>query len=87
MKIFKNGDFLHISGIFGHKKNFPNNRTRPCFEDIANFCAKIQKKLMMKSRENAKKPVFRQISGNYSRENLIKFYILPFCISMQNFMK
>ena len=30
-KIWKNGDFWHISGIFGWKKFFLKNRTRPCF--------------------------------------------------------
>ena len=59
MKIWKNGDFRHISGIFGRKKIFPKNRTQPCLS-IANthLCAKNQKKLMMESRENAKKTVF-----------------------------
>ena len=42
MKIHKNGDFRHISGI-----------TR--------LCAKNQKKLIMKSRENAKKTGFSKI--------------------------
>ena len=106
----KNGDFRHISGIFGRKKIFLKNRARPYFDycyyaflnkqsvktideisrkcqkigfsgifpafsagkkffskiglghimGIANthLCAKNQKKLMMKSRENAKKSVF-----------------------------
>ena len=34
----------------------------------AHLCAKNQKKLMMKSRENAKKPVFRHISGIFGRK-------------------
>ena len=31
-KICKNGDFRHISGIFGRKKIFLKNRTQSCFE-------------------------------------------------------
>ena len=59
MKIYKNGDFRHISGIFGRKKNFLENLT-PQYLGIPNarFCAKNPKKVMMKPLENAKKPVF-----------------------------
>ena len=32
MKMCKNGDFRHISGIFDRKKMFLKNRTRPSFE-------------------------------------------------------
>ena len=31
-KICKNGDFRHISGIFGRKNFFSKNRTQSCFE-------------------------------------------------------
>ena len=50
MKICKNDDFRQIAGIFDREKIFHKDRTR--------LCAKNQKKLMMKSRENAQKPVF-----------------------------
>ena len=32
MKMCKNGDFRHISGIFGRKKVFLKNRARPYFD-------------------------------------------------------
>ena len=59
MKNCKNGDFRHISGILagkkislkielGHVLNITN----------AHLCGENQKNLMMKSRENAKKPGF-----------------------------
>ena len=59
MKICKNGHFQHISGIFGRKKLF----LKIGLDHIlgipdTHICAKNQKKIMMKSRENAKKPVF-----------------------------
>ena len=63
MKISKNGDFRYISGIYpekilskiglGHVLSIPN----------MHLCAKNQKKLMMKSRENAKKPGFPAFSA------------------------
>ena len=37
---------------------------------ILHLCAKNQQKLMMKYRENAKKPVFRHISGILGRKNM-----------------
>ena len=59
MKICKKDDFRHISGIFGRKKIFSEIGLGHIL-GIANthLCAKNQTKLMMKSRENAKKPVF-----------------------------
>ena len=68
MKICKNGNFRHISGIsngteffskvgLGHVLSIAN----------AHLYGKNQKKLMKKSRENAKKPVFRHISGIFGR--------------------
>ena len=59
MKICKNGDFRHISGIFGRKKLFSKIEIGH-FLGIVNthLCAKNWKKLMMKSREMDKKPVF-----------------------------
>ena len=35
------------------------------------FCAKNQKELMIKSRENAKKAFFRDISGIFGRKNIL----------------
>ena len=63
MKISKNGDFRYISGIYpekllpkiglGHVLSIANTH----------LCAKNQKKLMIKSRENAKKPGFPAFSA------------------------
>ena len=86
---------MAISGIFDQKKIFLKNRTRPCF-GLANthLCAKNQKKLMMKSRENAKKPVFPAYFRHFRPEKYVfrkscsvTFQVLPFCINVQNFMK
>ena len=63
---------------------------------IANMhlCAKNWKKLMMKSLENAKKPIFpayfrhfRPEKYVFQKSGSVTFKTLPFCISMQNFMK
>ena len=55
------------------------------------LCAENQKKLMMKSRENAKKPVFpayfRPEKYVFRKSDSVTFQTLPFCISVQNFMK
>ena len=59
MKICKNGDFRHISGIFGRKKFFSKIGLGHILGIInTHLCAKNQKKLMIKSRENAKKSGF-----------------------------
>ena len=70
MKFCKNGDFRHISGIFGRKK-FSSKIGLGHVLDIAktHLCVKNQKKLMMKSRENAKKPVFPAYFRNFQPEN------------------
>ena len=59
MKIYKIGDLQHVSGIFGQKKFFSKIRLGYVLS-FANthLCAKNQKKLMLKSQENAQKPVF-----------------------------
>ena len=59
MKICKNGNFRHISGIFGQNRIFLKNGLGHVLS-IANthLYGKNQKNVMMKSRENAKKPVF-----------------------------
>ena len=80
---------------FRPKKIFLKNRTLSCFEHFyAHLCAKNQKKLMIKSRENAKKRFFRHISGIFGRKNTFfenrtpsHFGHYHFCVSVQNFMK
>ena len=70
MKISKNGDFWHISGIFGRKKFFSKIGLGHVMS-IANMhlCAKNWKKLMMKVREMAKNQFFRHISSIFGRKN------------------
>ena len=65
MKICKNGDFRHISGIFGRKRIFFSKIGLGHDLRIANahLYRKNQKKLMVKSRENAQKPVFPEYSA------------------------
>ena len=74
-----------ISGIFGQKRIFHKN---------THLCAKDKRKLMMKSREKAKEPVFQAYFQHFRPEKYIlqksgsvTFKVLPFCISVQNFMK
>ena len=63
MKICKNGDFRYISGIFDRKKKFSKIGLGHVLSNPnMHLCAKNQKKLMVKSRENAKKPVFPAFS-------------------------
>ena len=64
MKICKNGYFRHISGIFARKEFFSKIGLGHVLT-IANahLYGKNQEKLMMKSRENAKKPVFPVFSA------------------------
>ena len=66
----KSNENQYISDIFGKKKFFSKIQLSHIL-GIANkrLCAKNRKKLMMKSRENAKKPVFRHISGIFGRKN------------------
>ena len=59
MKICKYGNFRSFSGIFGRKRIFlKNDLVHVLSIANAHLFGKNQKKLMMKSRENAKKPVF-----------------------------
>ena len=59
MKIYKNGNFRHISSIFGRKKIFLKNWTKIFWALLIRiFEQKNLKKQMMKSRENAKNSVF-----------------------------
>ena len=75
MKIYKNGDFRHISGISGRKKFFSKIGLGHILGIIiTHLCAKNQKKLMMKSRENAKKRFFRDISGIFGQKNMFFKY-------------
>ena len=65
----QNGDFRHISGIFGRKKIFLKNRGPIAILWallIGIFLQKIRKKLMMKSRENVKKTGFSGIFPVFS---------------------
>ena len=84
-----------ISGIFGRKKSFSKAGLSHVF-GIANthFCTKYQKKLMKKSRENAKKPIILAYFRHFWPEKMFfenraqsPFIYYHFCISMQNFMK
>ena len=93
--IFKNGDFRHISGIFGRKKNFSKIGLGYVMS-IANthLCAKNLKKLMMKSRESAKKPVFPAYFRHFRLEKIffrksgsVTFRRLPFCIFVPKIRK
>ena len=72
IKIYKNSDLRHIFGTFGRKKifskiglghilNIPN----------AHLCAKNQEKLIMKSQEIAKKPVFAAYFWYFWPENYV----------------
>ena len=71
MKIYKNGDFRHISGIFGRKKMFSKIGLNHILGIIhTHLCAKNQKKLMMKSRENAKKTDFSGIFPAFSARKM-----------------
>ena len=88
-----------ISGIFpvfSAGKNFLSNIGLGHVMSISNMhlCAKNWKKLMMKSREMAKKPVFPAYFRHFRPEKYVfrksgsvTFQILPFRISVQNFMK
>ena len=59
MKICKNDDFWYISGIFGRKKIFSKiGLSQVLGIPNMHLCAKNQKKLMMKSQENAKNQVY-----------------------------
>ena len=91
MKICKNGDFRHISGISGRKRIFSKIGLGHVLS-IANahLNGKNQKKLMMKSRENAKKPVFPAyfrhfrpemnfFSGNQAQSHFGHYHFAALC--------
>ena len=69
MKIWKNGDFRFFSAgkkfssniELGHILNIPNTH----------LCAKNQRKLMIKSQENAKKPVFPAYFRHFRPEKYV----------------
>ena len=89
MKICKNGDFRYI--FFTGKKFFSKIGLGHVLSNPnMHLCAKNQKKLMVKSRENAKKPVFPAFSAGknfFKKSGSVTFWALPFRISVQNFMK
>ena len=71
MKICKNGDFQHISGIFGRKKLFSRiGLGHVLIIPITHHCAK---KLMIKSRENAKKSGFPAYFRSFRPEKYVFF--------------
>ena len=67
MKICKIGDFRHISGIFGIFSKIGLGHVLSIVN--MHLCAKNQKNLMIKSRENTKKTVFQHISSIFDRKN------------------
>ena len=72
MKICKTA----ISAIFPDFRPEKNIFLKIRLDDIlsivnTHLCAKNQKKLMIKSRENAKKPVFRHIYGIFGRKKYL----------------
>ena len=70
MKICKNSDFRQISGISAGKKISQKSDSAIFWAlFIRIFVQKNQKKLMMKSRENAKKPVFPAYFQHFLPEN------------------
>ena len=73
MKICKNSDFCHIR----LEKSFLQNSDPVKFWALfTHLCAKNQKKLMLKSRENAKKRFFG-IFPAFSAQNLVHFLRCP----------
>ena len=88
-----------ISGIFpvfSAGKNFFSKIGLSHVLSIVNMhlCAKNQKKQMIKSRENAKKPVFPAYFRHFwpkifffQKSGSVTFLALPFCIFVPNFMK
>ena len=92
MKICKNGDFRH----FRPEKNFSQKSDSAMLWSIANMhlCAKNWKKLMMKSREMAKKPVFPAYFRHFRPEKYVfpksgsvTFWAMPFCIFVPKISK
>ena len=89
----KNRFLRHIYGIFGGK-NFFSKIGLGHVLSIPNthLCAKNQEKQMIKSWENAKKPVFPAYFWHFRSEKYVFrksgsviFWALPICISVQNF--
>ena len=83
MKICKNGEFRY----FRPEKDFSQKSDSMFWAFlICIFVQKIRKKLMMKSRENAQKPVFPAYFRNFRPEKnfffksgSVTFWALPFC--------
>ena len=96
MKICKKGEFRHISGIFGRKEKFYHKSDLAMLRAllISIFVQKNQKKLMMKSRENAQKPVFpgyfrhfRPEENLSQKSDLVMFWALLIRIFVQKIRK
>ena len=95
MKICINGDFRHISGIFGRKKIFLKNRTRPHFghcyyASLSQKSDKTNDEISRKCQKTGFSGIFPAFSAGkicFSKIGLGHILDLPFCISVQNFMK
>ena len=92
MKICKNGDFLHISGIFDWKRIFLKNVL-----SIANAhlygkkSEKTNNQISRKCQKTGFSSIFLSfLAGNEFFPKIagsLTFWTLPFCNSVQNFMK
>ena len=88
MKMCKNGDFQHISGIFSWKKVFLKNRTWPYFGHC--YYAFLYKESVKTNDEISRKrqkPVFPAYFRHFRPEKYVIYKVLAFCISVRNFMK
>ena len=66
--------FRHISGIFGRKKFFLENRTRPVLSIAkAHLWAKSEKKIMTKSQGNAKSCFFQHKKNVFRKMGSVTF--------------
>ena len=87
MKICKNGDFRHISGIFSRKKNF--SKIGHILGIInTHLCVKKSEKNYDEMSRKSPKTGFSDIFPAFSAENFfffqksgsVTFWALPFCI-------
>ena len=91
MKMCKNGDFRHISGIFGWKKVFLKNRSRSCFGHC--YCAFLNKKSVKTNDEISRKHRKTEFSGIFGRKNTFlenrapSYFRYSHFACVQNFMK
>ena len=93
MKMCKNGDFRHISGIFGRKKVFLKNWTRPffghCYYAYLNKeSVKTKDEIFEKTPKTGFSGIFPAFSaGKVCQLKIGLCHILGIGISVQNFMK